>query len=80
MPSAIYQLGVRTIAPEKNCLLVGVRIRVIVGVRVRVGGQFSLEAIVLGPSIVMSFKQQKENRYMLLMLIYKRMRKYDLIR
>ena len=34
----MYQLGVRTIAPEKNCPPVGVRVWFIVRVRVRVGG------------------------------------------
>ena len=41
--------GARTIAPEKNCPPVRVRVWFRVSVRIRFGGQFSSGAIVLEP-------------------------------
>ena len=41
--------GVRTIAPEENCPPVRVRVWFRVNVRIKVGGKFSLGAIVLKP-------------------------------
>ena len=43
--------GIQTIAPEENCPPPPVRVRVLfrVSVRIRVGGQLSLGAIVLEP-------------------------------